>query len=221
MYLAARVEHDALDRAPERQVQQLGNLLARRLARRGHPLQRLGGRSAMHAGCDGFGELDVGGVIGARAVCDRVLTRLGEHLELVRSLAADRTGVGGNRPKLETEPGEDARIRVVHRLVRLEHAVLVRVERIRILHHELARAHHAETRADFVAELGLDMIEIHRQLFVAFQLLARDVGDDFFGGRLDHEVALMAVLDAQQVGAVFVPASGFLPQLGRLHDRHQ
>ena len=165
----------------------------------------------MYAGCDGFGELDVGGVIGARAVCDRILTRLGEDLELVRSLAADWTGVGGDRPELKTKPGEDARIRLVHRLVRLEHAFVVRVERIRVLHHELARAHHAETRADFIAELGLDMIEVDRQLLVAFQLLARDVGDHFFGGRLDHEVALVPVLDAQQLRAVVIPSPGFPP----------
>ena len=129
----------------------------------------------------------------------------------MRSLAADRAGVGGDRSELESEPGEDARIRVVHRLVRLQHAVVVRVERISVLHHELARAHHAETRADFIAELGLDMIEIDRQLLVAFQLFACDVGNDFFGGWLDHEVALVAVLDAQQLRAVVIPSAGFLP----------
>ncbi len=32
--------------------------------------------------------------------------------------------------------------------------VVVDVERIRILHQELARAHHTEARADLVAELG-------------------------------------------------------------------
>jgi hypothetical protein len=31
----------------------------------------------------------------------------------------------------------------------------------------------------------------------------------------------MAVLHAQQFGAHLVPAAGFLPQFGRLHDRHQ
>ena len=82
----------------------------------------------MNARRNRFGELDVGGVIGVRAVRDRILTRLGEHLELVRGRSADRAGVGGDRPEFEPESREDARIRVVHRLVRLEHAVLVRVE---------------------------------------------------------------------------------------------
>ena len=65
------------------------------------------------------------------------------------------------------------------------------------------------------------MIEVDGQLLVALQLLARDVGDHLFRGRLDHEVPFVAILDAQQVGTVFIPASGFLPQLARLDDRHE
>ena len=34
-------------------------------------------------------------------------------------------------------------------------------------------------------------------------------------------VAAVPVLDAHQLRAHLVPAAGFLPQLGRLHDRHQ
>jgi hypothetical protein len=45
------------------------------------------------------------------------------------------------------------------------------VERIGVLHQEFARAHHAEARADLVAELGLDLVEVDRQLLVAGQLL--------------------------------------------------
>ena len=77
-------------------------------------------------------------------------------------------------------------------------------------------AHHAETRADLVAELGLDLVEVHRQLAVALQLAARDVGDDFLVRRPGDEIALVPVLDAQQLRAVLGPAAGFLPELGRL-----
>jgi hypothetical protein len=37
----------------------------------------------------------------------------------------------------------------------------------------------------------------------------------------DHEVALMAILQAQQLGAVLLPAPRFLPKLGGLHGRHE
>ncbi len=151
----------------------------------------------------------------------RVLAGFGEHLEFVRRVAADGSGVGGHRAKLQAQPREDARIGVVHRLVGAQHARLVGVERVGVLHDELARAHHAEARPDLVAELGLDVIEIHRQLAIALDFLARDVGDDLLRGRLENEVALVPVLQAQQLRAVLVPASGLLPQLGGLHHRHQ
>jgi hypothetical protein len=59
------------------------------------------------------------------------------------------------------------------------------------------------------------------QLAVAAQVTAHDVGDDFLVGRADDEVAVVAVLEAQQLGAVEIPAAGFLPQLGGLHGGHQ
>lgn len=65
------------------------------------------------------------------------------------------------------------------------------------------------------------MIEVDRQLAVAVDLVARDVGDDFLGRGLQHEIALVTVLDAQQFGAVLLPAARFLPEFGRLDRRHQ
>ena len=90
-----------------------------------------------------------------------------------------------------------------------------------VLHDEFARAHHAEARPHLVAELGLDLVEIDRQLPIALELAARDVGDDFLVGGPDHETAFVPVCQAQQLGPVFVPSPGFLPQLGRLDGRHQ
>jgi hypothetical protein len=82
-------------------------------------------------------------------------------------------------------------------------------------------AHHAEARPALVAELGLDVIEIPRQGAVAAQLLTGDVGDDLFAGRLDDEVALVPILHPHQLGAVLGEPAAFLPELGRLHHRHQ
>ena len=46
------------------------------------------------------GEFDVGCVIGVRAVSDIVFAGLGKDVELMRSGAANRAGVGGNRAEL-------------------------------------------------------------------------------------------------------------------------
>src|SRR5690606_2031880 len=82
-------------------------------------------------------------------------------------------------------------------------------------------AHHAEARADLVAELGLDLVETRRQLLVAGQLVAREVGDDLLVGRPVAVPGLLAVLHFHQLAAELLPAPGFFPQLARLHVRHQ
>src|SRR6185503_8488536 len=84
----------------------------------------------------------------------------------------------------------------------------------------LAPAHQAETRPDLVAELDLDLEHVEWQLAIAAHVAAHDVGDDLFVRRTEAELAVVAVLDAQQLLAVLLPAAGLLPQLGRLHRRH-
>ena len=95
------------------------------------------------------------------------------------------------------------------------------VEGIGILHRKFTTAHDAETRAALVTEFGLDLIQVLWQLAIAANVLAHDVGDDFFRRRLHDEVALMAIFETQQLVAHFVETASFLPQLGRLHDGHR
>src|SRR5260370_40398441 len=58
------------------------------------------------------------------------------------------------------------RVRLGHEAIALGKAGFVHVKGVRILHQELAGAHDAEARPDFIAELGLYLIEIDRQLLV-------------------------------------------------------
>ena len=90
-----------------------------------------------------------------------------------------------------------------------------------ILHQEFAPAHHPETRPDFVAELGLNLVEVHRQLAITADIAAHQIGDDFFMRRPEHELALVTILQPQQLGTVLRVAAGFLPQLGRHHHWRQ
>jgi len=95
------------------------------------------------------------------------------------------------------------------------------MEGIAVLHQELAAAHDAEARTDLVAELGLDLVQVQRQLAVALDVATDDVGDHFLVRRADHEIALVAILEAQQLRAVLLAATGLLPQLEGLDCRHQ
>ena len=95
------------------------------------------------------------------------------------------------------------------------------MEGVTILHDELAAAHDPEARTDLVAELRLDLVEVPRELAVAFHFAAHDVGDHLLVGRADHEVAVMPVLEAQEFRAVLFPAARFFPELGGLNRGHE
>jgi hypothetical protein len=155
-----------------------------------------------------------------RAEGDRVLAGVGEHVELVRAGAADGAGVGGDVAEPEPQAREDARVGLVHVPVLALEALVIGMERVAVLHDEFARSHDAEARAALVAELGLDLVEVHGQPPIALELGAREVGDDLLRGRLEDEIALVAIAQPQELRTVGLPAARLLPQLARLHHRH-
>jgi hypothetical protein len=71
----------------------------------------------------------------------------------------------------------------MHRVVAFLQRLLRDVEGIRVLHEEFPRAHHPKPRPALVAEFHLHLVEVDRQLAVALELVARDVGDDLLVGR--------------------------------------
>ena len=152
---------------------------------------------------------------------DGVFAVVGDDVELLRPAAADCARVGVDHAVIEPEPLEGPAVGVVHRQVRPFEALGVEIERIGVLHDELARAHHPEARADLVTELRLDLVKVDRQLLVAAHLAPGDVRDDLLVGRADAEVAFVPVLQAQQLRTEVAPAPGLLPELGRLDGGHQ
>src|SRR3546814_14292802 len=87
------------------------------------------------------------------------------------------------------------------------------MEGISILHQELARTHDPESWPDFIAELGLDLEEVERQLFVRTQLAARQIGNNFLVGRAVAVFGILAVSQFQQLPAAFLPAAVFVPHI--------
>src|SRR6185369_9270834 len=168
-----------------------------------------------------FGLFDIGRIVAGTARDDRILTRIGQHHEFMGPVPADRAGVGLDGTELETAALKDPAIRLIHLFVGDISTLFVSVEGVGILHDELAAAHHAETGPDFVAELGLDLVEIERHLPVAAHFPADDVRHDLFVRRSEAELVVLAVLDAEQLFAVLPPATRFLPEFGRGHHRHK
>ena len=84
------------------------------------------------------------GILAGRAGDDGVLTRLGEHHELVGRGASDGTGIGLYGPEIEAATLEDAPVGPVHLLVGEVGRFLVCVEGVGVLHDELSPPHEAE-----------------------------------------------------------------------------
>ena len=212
---------EQLDRALQWYAKQGGHGFAGGLAGRRYVEHGFAGGWSRRCGHNGFRQFHIGGVIRVRAKRERIFARIRQHMKFMRAAAADGAGVCGDRAELQTEAGKNAGVRFVHHAVGLFQAFKAAVEGIGILHDELARAHHAETRTDFVAELGLDLVEVQRQLAVALHFAPRDVGDDLLMRGAEAEQVVVPVLDLQHLRAEHIPASGFLPQFGGLHGGHQ
>ena len=139
----------------------------------------------------------------------------------MRRGAADQAGVGFHWAEGQPAAGEDGLVRLVHLPVALLCAGFVGVERVGVLHDELAPAHQPEARPDLVPELGLDLVEVRRELPVGADLAPHQVGDHFLVRRPEAEVPLVPVLEPEELLAIEVPAPGLLPELRRRGDRHE
>ena len=116
---------------------------------------------------------------------------------------------------------EDALVGREHGLITHVRARVVAVKGVGVLHDEFAAAHQPEAGPDFVAEFGLNLIQINGQLAVRAHFAAHQVGDDFLMGGAHAVVAVVAVFKAQQFLAVKIPTARFLPQVGGLHGGHE
>src|SRR5262249_34958448 len=86
---------------------------------------------------------------------------------------------------------------------------------------ELATAHEPGAGPELVAELGLNLVQVERQLAVRLDVAAHQLDHHLFVGRADAEIAALAILEAQELWAVDLPAAALLPQLGGNSDRHE
>jgi hypothetical protein len=116
---------------------------------------------------------------------------------------------------VEAEAVEDADVGVAVHLVALVEARRVDVERVAVLHDELAPAQHTRARPCLVAVLVLDLVDRQRQVLVgAVEVLDRE-GEHLLVRGTEEVVGVLAVLEAEDVVAVLVPAAGGLVGLTR------
>jgi hypothetical protein len=169
----------------------------------------------------GRGHLDVRGIVACAARHDRVFAGLDEHLELGTRRPAHRPGVSRNETISEPKCVEDPHVALAHFLVRAPCTVFVHVERVGVLHQELAATQEATSRSRLVAELRLDLVQVLRKIAIATDLVTRNVRHDLFVGRAEVIVAAFPVFQAEKRVAEAIPAPGLLEVVGRQEGRHE
>ncbi len=136
-------------------------------------------------------------------------------------IAADGSGLGPHRDRLQPHAREDTQIGDEHALIGAPRRGLVDIEGIGVLHQEFAPAHDAEARPLLVAKLPLDMVEVLRQVAIGTDIRTEDLRDHVLVGRPVEQFALVPVFYAQHLWAVSVVAAGLAPEIGELQGRHE
>ncbi len=167
----------------------------------------------------GAGGLGVGREAAVVAVDELGLAGVGDCHELDGGVAADLAGVGHDGQGPEADALADAGVGGLLLVVALLQGLLGGGEGVAVLHDELAPTHESEARTKLVSELVLDVVEGQRELLVAAQLVADEVGEGLLVGGAERELVVVAVGDAHELGAVGVPAAALVPERGVGEDR--
>ena len=191
-------------------VEEVDERLDRRRVRRvvrlrasGRPVERPRGRR-------GRGDRLHVGRVAAGAAHERVLAGLGDGEELLRCRPAHRPRGRGDDHVPEPDPVEDLHVGVAVQPVGLGEPLVGEVERVRVLHEELAAAQDARPRPRLVPVLRLDLVEDHRVVLVGGVLALDELGEQLLVRGAEQVVAALAVLEPEDVGPVLGPAAGGL-----------
>ncbi len=98
-------------------------------------------------------------------------------------------------------------------------AFAVAVERVGVLHDELARSQHPGARSRLIALLDLEVVEDQGQVSVGAHGRADVAGDDLLVGHRQNHVGSATVVELEEL--IDLVASRSPPRLGWVEDRHQ
>ena len=163
-------------------------------------------------------DLEIRRVVAVFAGHERVLARAGGSEEVLAAASAHDPRLRCDLVGLEPAALEDLRVRDRVLAEALVETGLVAVERVAVLHDELAKAEQRPARPGLVAVLRLKVVPDLRQLLVRPDL-ARVEGNGLLVRERQDVVAARPVLEVEELGDA--DPSGRLPELRGRQHRHQ
>ena len=167
---------------------------------------------------DAARHLQVGGEIAVLTGDERVFAGPGRSEEVRRPAPAHHPGLGLHLVGLQPATLEDAHVGRSLQLEILRKARLVAVERVGVLHDELAQPDQARTRPRLVAFLDREVVEHLRQLPITLQLACVE-GDRLLVRHRQHVFGTLPILEPEELQDVVAPR--LLPELEGGQNRHQ
>ena len=149
--------------------------------------------------------LNIGSVITAITTDHHIFAGIGQYHEFVTERTTDSAGVGIDHPIFQTAGLKDLAVGIAHLLITVVGTLFGRIERVGILHNKFTTTHQTEPRTNFITKLGLDLIEINRQLAIRLDVTANNIGNHLFMGRSHTEIALMPILETKQFATIESP----------------
>ena len=148
-----------------------------------------------------------------------VFAHLGRVQELVGTGTTHSAGGCFNHDERQLEPVVHVDVRLTHFFVRNVQARVVNVERIRVLHDELTPAQQPRAWPGFITVLGLDLVQVSRQILVRRVQVLDQQREDFFVGGSQKVVGLFTVLEAENTFTESFPPTGLFIRLSRQQRR--
>ncbi len=212
--------HDRFHRLRDRRFQIIAHHLNRMLPRRRHQLFFF----RIH---DAFGNrlrhrrFRIRREIAMFAIHDVRFSALRERLKFMRKTVSYRAAVSQNRTEMQTATRENPHICIVHRPILPVEPLIIRIKRVAILHDKFTAAHEPETRTQLVAIFIGNLIQGNRELLIRRRVHMHEHRHQLLMRRPHAIFAPVPILQTKHLVSVHRPASRFLPNFRRLHNRHR
>ena len=88
-------------------------------------------------------------------------------MEFMRKASANAATICLDSTGFQSQAIKNSLISVVHGLVTIGHTLCIGIKGIGIFHNEFACAHDTESRPNLISKLGLNLVQVERQLAIA------------------------------------------------------